>query len=254
KGLRSALDKNEINLVFQAKVDTITEEVIGYECLCRWNSEKLGLVSPVEFIPIAERTGLIIKIGKYIINYAVKMCKQLSLATDKKFKIAINISDVQIRDESIVEYIADTLKKFNLCPSYIEFEITESLIMKSVEQNIECLKRLKEIGVSIALDDFGTGYSSLSYLKILPIDVLKIDKTFIDGINIDKKSEYIIERIVDLSHHLDIKVVAEGVESKEQVDYLRAIECDVIQGYYYSKPKQFEEAKRLIDNKCLLFI
>lgn len=252
KGLRTALEEDEIKLVFQAKVDTITEEIVGYEGLCRWNSEKLGPVSPVEFIPIAERTGLIINIGKFIIDYSIKMCKQLSLLTVKKFKIAINLSDVQIRDESIIGYIADTLKHYNLCASYIEFEITESLIMKSVEQNIECLKKLKEIGVSIALDDFGTGYSSLSYLKILPIDVLKIDKTFIDGINVDEKSEYIIERIVDLSHHLDIKVVAEGVETKEQVEYLRSIDCDIIQGYYYSKPIPFGVAKRLIENQCTL--
>ncbi|MGL5352322.1 MAG: putative bifunctional diguanylate cyclase/phosphodiesterase, partial [Clostridium sp.] len=252
KGLRTALEKEEILLVFQAKVDTVTEEVVGYECLCRWSSKVLGIVSPAEFIPIAERTGLIINIGKFIIEYSIKMAKQLSLLTDKKFKIAINLSDVQIRDESIVEYISETLKDYNLCSSYIELEITESLIMKSVEQNIECLKRLKELGLSIALDDFGTGYSSLSYLKILPIDVLKIDKTFIDGIKVDEKSEYIIERIVDLSHHLDIKVVAEGVESKEQVDYLRSIDCDIIQGYYYSIPKPFDVAKRLMENKCIV--
>lgn len=247
KGLRRALDKKEIELVYQAKVNTITEEVVGYESLCRWNSLELGFVSPGEFIPIAERTGLIINIGKFIMEESIKRCKQLSLTTNKKFKIAINLSDIQIRDDEIVNFVLETLKLYNLSPSYIEFEITESIIMKSVDENINILKRLKEIGVSIALDDFGTGYSSLSYLKILPIDVLKIDKSFIDGIGTDKKSEYIIERIVDLSHHLDISVVAEGVETREQLEYLRSINCDMIQGYYYSKPKTFKDVKEIIE-------
>ena len=247
KGLRKALDKNEIEVAYQAKVNNFTQEIIGYESLCRWNSLKLGFVSPSEFIPVAERTGLIINIGKFIMEESIKRCKELSLITDKEFKIAINISDIQIRDNEMVKFVSDTLKIYNLSPSYIEFEITESVIMKSVEANIKILRRLKEIGVSIALDDFGTGYSSLSYLKILPIDVLKIDKSFIDGINIDEKSDYIIERIVDLSHHLDIIVVAEGVETREQVEYLRNVNCDIIQGYYYSKPKRFKEAKEMIE-------
>lgn len=247
KGLRKALDKNEIEVAYQAKVNNFTQEIIGYESLCRWNSLKLGFVSPSEFIPVAERTGLIINIGKFIMEESIKRCKELSLITDKEFKIAINISDIQIRDNEMVKFVSDTLKIYNLSPSYIEFEITESVIMKSVEANIKILRRLKEIGVSIALDDFGTGYSSLSYLKILPIDVLKIDKSFIDGINIDEKSDYIIERIVDLSHHLDIIVVAEGVETREQVEYLRNVNCDIIQGYYYSKPKGFKEAKEMIE-------
>lgn len=246
KGLRTALDKNEIIVLYQAKVNTFTEEVVGYESLARWNSSELGIVSPTEFIPIAERTGLIINIGKSIIEESIKRCKQLSLTTNKKFKIAINLSGIQIRDDEIVDFVSDTLKAYNLPPSYIEFEITESIIMKSVDKNIDILKKLKKIGVSIALDDFGTGYSSLSYLKILPIDVLKIDKSFIDGISIDKKSEYIIEKIVDLSHCLDIVVVAEGVETKKQVEYLKSIKCDIIQGYYYSKPKPFELAKKMM--------
>ena len=166
KGLRTALDKNEIIVLYQAKVNTFTEEVIGYESLARWNSSELGIVSPTEFIPIAERTGLIINIGKSIIEESIKRCKQLSLTTNKKFKIAINLSGIQIRDDEIVDFVSNTLKAYNLPPSYIEFEITESIIMKSVDKNIDILKKLKEIGVSIALDDFGTGYSSLSYLKI----------------------------------------------------------------------------------------
>ena len=145
------------------------------------------MVSPKEFIPIAESSGLIIPIGRYIIEESIRKCKELSLKTDKKFKMAINLSDVQIRSEKIVSFIQKTLIKYDLDASYIEFEITESVIMKYPEKNIEKLKQLKKLGVSLALDDFGTGYSSLSYLKILPIDSLKIDKSFIDGIVIEEK-------------------------------------------------------------------
>ena len=138
------------------------------------------------------------------------------------------------------------LKKYNIPPKYIEFEITEGVIMQSVVKNIELLIELKRLGVSIALDDFGTGYSSLSYLKRLPIDVLKIDKSFVDGIGVDEKSEYIAESIIKLSHSLNLKVVAEGVETKEQLGYLNKMKCDIAQGYYFSKPEKFEIIKEMI--------
>ncbi|GAB6167768.1 hypothetical protein JCM1393_02280 [Clostridium carnis] len=248
KGLRSAIINNEINLVYQPKIRVNSEEVIGYECLARWTSSKLGFIPPKEFIPIAESSRIIVDIGKYIIEECFKHCKDLSLKTDKKFKMAINLSDVQIRDEEIVRFVDSCLKKYNLSPEYIEFEITESIIMKSVQKNIEILQRLKELGITLALDDFGTGYSSLNYLRILPIDVLKIDKSFIDGINIDDRSEHIIQSIVELSHYFKLLVVAEGVETIEQLKYLKEVNCDIIQGYYYSKPKFFEEASKMILN------
>lgn len=250
KGLRIAIDNEEIKLVFQPKIKVNTGEVIGFEVLVRWNSNELGIVPPNEFIPIAENSGLIIPIGKYIIDESLKKCKELSLMTNKIFKMAINLSDVQIRDEEIVDYIAEILEKYKLDASYIEFEITESIIMKSAERNIKTLEKLKTLGVTLALDDFGTGYSSLSYLRTLPIDVLKIDKTFIDGILIEEKSDYIINSIINLSHYLKLLVVAEGVETKEQLDYLKASSCDIIQGYYFSKPINFEDAtKMLIESK-----
>lgn len=246
KGLRVALDNKEIKLLYQPKIDAETEEVTGFEALVRWNSKVLGMVSPKEFIPIAESSGLIIPIGRYIIEESIRKCKELSLKTDKKFKMAINLSDVQIRSEKIVSFIQKTLIKYDLDASYIEFEITESVIMKYPEKNIEKLKQLKKLGVSLALDDFGTGYSSLSYLKILPIDSLKIDKSFIDGIVIEEKSEYIIDSIIELAHYLNLIVVAEGVETKEQYDYLKSTNCDLIQGYYFSRPLEFPEAEKMI--------
>ena len=246
KGLRIAIDNDEIKFLYQPKVKTDTNEVIGFELLVRWHSKNMGVVSPKEFIPIAENSGLIIPIGKYIIDESFKKCKELSLSTSKKFKMAINLSEVQIRDDEIVDYIYNALIKYDLDASYIELEITESIIMKSAEKNIRTLERLKNIGVTLALDDFGTGYSSLSYLRTLPIDVLKIDKSFIDGILIDEKSEYIINSIIDLSHYLNLLVVAEGVETKEQVGYLEKSSCDIIQGYYFSKPIEFNDISKMI--------
>ena len=246
KGLRVAIDRDEIQLLYQPKVNVSTGEIVGFESLVRWNSKELGEVSPSEFIPIAENSGLIIPIGEYIIEESFKKCKKLAENTSKSFKMAINLSEVQIRDEEIVSFVNNTLKKYNLDAKYIEFEITESIIMKSAEKNIKTLEKLKKLGVTLALDDFGTGYSSLSYLRTLPIDVLKIDKSFIDGILIEQKSEYIINSIVDLSHYLNLLVVAEGVENKKQLDYLKKISCDVIQGYYFSKPIEFNNAMKML--------
>lgn len=246
KGLRRAIDKEEIRFLYQPKVKVDTGKVIGFELLVRWHSKNMGIVSSKEFIPIAENSGLIIPIGKYIIDESFKKCKELSLNTNKKFKMAINLSEVQIRDDEIVDYISMTLKKYNLDASYIELEITESIIMKSADKNIKTLEKLKELGVTLALDDFGTGYSSLSYLRTLPIDVLKIDKSFIDGILIEEKSEYIINSIIELSHYLNLLVVAEGVETKEQLVYLEKSSCDIIQGYYFSEPIEFEDISEMI--------
>lgn len=245
-GLRTAIDNEEIKLVYQPKVNINTEEVIGFEVLVRWKSKELGEVSPIEFIPIAENSGLIISIGKFIIDESFKKCKELALKTDKRFKISINLSEVQIRDEEVVSFIREELERYDLDADYIEFEITENIIMKSAEKNIETLKKLKSLGVTLALDDFGTGYSSLSYLRTLPIDVLKIDKSFIDGISMEEKSEYIINSIINLSHCLNLLVVAEGVETKDQFEYLKNSSCDIIQGYYFSKPISFEEASKMI--------
>lgn len=246
KALRTAIENNEIFMVFQPKISIKDEKVNGFEALVRWVNDELGFISPAEFIPIAESSGLIIDLGKYIIEESFKKCKELYFSTKSKFHIAINISDIQLREEGFISFISEMLEKYNIPPEFIEFEITEGVIMKSVVKNIELLIGLKRLGVSIALDDFGTGYSSLSYLKRLPIDVLKIDKSFVDGIGVDEKSEYIAESIIKLSHSLNLKVVAEGVETKEQLGYLDKMKCDVAQGYYFSKPEKFEVIKEMI--------
>ena len=240
RGLRTALDNNEMFVVFQPKVRLTDDEINGFEALLRWNSLEIGYVSPSEFIPVAESTRLIIPIGKFVLREVfIKIKYMLSQGYDN-FKIAVNLSEIQLREGDLLEYLNLLSEEYQVSPKYIEIEITESMIMKSVDRNIDCLMKIKKLGASIALDDFGTGYSSLNHLTKLPIDVLKIDRSFVVDMIGNDKSRYIVEKIIQLSHKLGITVVAEGVEEKEQVDYLRSIECDTVQGYYYSKPDNFE--------------
>ncbi|MBS6502042.1 MAG: EAL domain-containing protein [Clostridium sp.] len=240
RGLRTALDNDEMFVVFQPKVRLTDDEVNGFEALLRWKSNEIGFVSPGEFIPVAENTRLIIPIGKFVLREVFAKVKYLLSEGYDNFKIAVNLSEIQLRDGNLLEYFNSLTEEFNVSPKYIEVEITESMIMKSVDKNIECLLQIKELGASIALDDFGTGYSSLNHLTKLPIDVLKIDRSFVIDMAENDKSRYIVENIIQLSHKLGMTVVAEGVEEKEQVDYLRSIECDTVQGFYYSKPEYFE--------------
>lgn len=249
RGLRTALENNEMFVVFQPKVRLSDDEVDGFEALLRWKSCEIGLVSPGEFIPVAESTRLIIPIGKFVLREVFKKVKYLLLQGYDDFKIAVNLSEIQLREGDLVEYLNSLIDEFEVSPKYIEIEITESMIMKSVDRNIEYLLELKKLGASIALDDFGTGYSSFNHLTKLPIDVLKLDRSFVVDMIDNHKSRYVVENMIQLSHKLGITVVAEGVEEKEQVEYLKSIECDTIQGYYYSKPEDFEKVKNML-SKC----
>lgn len=249
KGIGNAIRNNEMYVVFQPKIRLSNNEVEGFEALIRWNSKEIGEVSPCEFIGIAENTKIIIDIGEFVLREVFKRVKYLLENGYDNFKIAVNLSEVQLRESDLVSYFKSLVQEFNIHPKYIEFEITESMFMKYVSRNIEILMELKNLGSSIALDDFGTGYSSLNYLTKLPIDVLKIDRSFVVDMGINEKSKYIVENIIELSHKLDISVVAEGVEEEEQVNYLRSINCDNVQGYYYSKPKEFENVISMLNKK-----
>lgn len=249
KGLRTALDNNELFVVFQPKVILDSSIVNGFEALVRWNNTELGLIGPNEFIPVAESTRLIIPIGKFVLEEAFKKVKTLLDEGFLNFKIAVNFSEVQFRYGDIVSDFNEFIEKYKVSPEYIEMEITESILIKKVEDNISMLDSIKELGVSIALDDFGTGYSSLSYLTKLPIDVLKIDRSFVIDLITNKKSRCIVENIINLSHQLGIDVVAEGVEDLEQVEYLKGILCDTVQGFYFSKPGEFDIVKMLLGKK-----
>ena len=249
KGLRTALDNNELFVVFQPKVILDSLVVNGFEALIRWNNSELGVVGPTEFIPVAESTKLIIPIGKFVLEEAFKKVKTLLDEGFKDFKIAVNFSEVQFRYGDILSDFNEFKEKYKVSPEYIEMEITESILIKTVEDNITKLDTIKKLGVSIALDDFGTGYSSLNYLTKLPIDVLKIDRSFVIDLVENKKSRCIVENIINLSHQLGIDVVAEGVEDLEQVEYLKDILCDIVQGYYFSKPGEFDSVKTLLGKK-----
>lgn len=244
--LKRALERNELYGLLQPKVNTFSKKIEGVEYLIRWNNKELGYVSPYEFITLAEKSGDIIDIGKFIVEDAMKICKKLNDVSEYPIKVAINISPIQLRDNEIVKVIKDNLEKYGVSAKNIEFEITESTMMNSITKNSKLLNDIKKLGITIALDDFGTGYSSFSYLRDLPIDAIKIDKSFIDYIGKDKRSEYIIEKLIELSHYFNLDIVAEGVEYDSQYEYLKEINCDTIQGYYFYKPLSIEETLKIL--------
>ena len=244
--LYGALERNELELYYQPQVNIISGEIIGLEALIRWHNIKLGIVNPGDFIYIAEKTGLILPIGEWAMRSACSQNKTWQNAGILNVPIAVNLSVNQFQNIKIVEQITKILTETNLNPKDLELEITENIIMKEPEYIIESLKQIKELGVKIAIDDFGTEYSSLNYIKQLPVDKIKIAMTFIQGININHKDEAIIKVIIVLAKNLGLKVIAEGVETKEQLDFLRDQMCDEIQGYYYYKPMTANQIEELI--------
>jgi diguanylate cyclase (GGDEF)-like protein len=234
--LRQALEHNEFTLHYQPKVDLTTKHIVGLEALIRWNNATLGNVSPAEFIPIAEEAGLIIAIGEWVLRSA---CKQLAIwrklgAT--QLVMSVNISTRQFNQVNLVDTIKTILIETGIKAEHLELELTESLLMNDSPQIMKTLYAIKALGIQLSIDDFGTGYSSLSYLNTLPIDTLKIDKAFVDAISLQSKEAPIVNTIIYLADSLGLKVVAEGVETSDQVHYLKAKGCDQIQGYYFSKP------------------
>ncbi len=237
----SALNHNEFEIYYQPKIDVHNCNVIGMEALIRWNHPKHGSISPIDFIPIAEDLGLIVQIGNWVLETA---CRQNKLWINKSnipLRVAINISVIQLRQKNFIETIDTILQKTGLNPCYLELEVTESSIMKDLDYNVSILKQLRKRGINISLDDFGTGYSSISYLKNLPLDNVKIDKSFIDDICIDERNNRIISLIIEMAHVLGLDVIAEGVETNEQYNFLKQIKCNCIQGYFYSKPLPSEQ-------------
>ncbi len=234
-GMRKALEKNEFKLHYQAKVDAQSTLIKGAEALIRWQDSDGKTISPGIFIPVAEQTGLIIKIGQWVIEEA---CRQANIFknNNQDIQLAINISARQFQHRHFLTQLRKTLSDTQADPTKIELEITESLIMENAEQSIKIMKQLKDMGFSLAIDDFGTGYSSLSYLKKFPIDTLKVDQAFVRNLETDTADQSIVRAIVDLAKHLNLKTVAEGVETEGQWQFLKGLDCDYIQGYFFSKP------------------
>ncbi len=234
--LRLALDRDEFELFYQPQVDAHTEEVIGFEALLRWNHPKKGLVGPYEFIEIAERSGLIIPIGNWVLNQACLQAKKWEQTLQKDFRMAVNLSALQFTCSYLPKQVQHVLESTGLNADMLELEITETAIIKDVSETISLLMALKEIGVKLAIDDFGTGYSSLNYLKNFPLDTLKIDKSFVDEVVTNSKDAAIAQTIVQLACNLGLNTIAEGVETSEQKALLIEMGCTELQGYYYGKP------------------
>ncbi|MGE7941578.1 EAL domain-containing protein [Lysinibacillus xylanilyticus] len=237
--LRRAIEFNELSIHLQPQMDLTNNSINSFEALLRWKNRIFGFVSPAQFIPIAEASGLIIEIGDWIIDEVCRYQKEWQLKGYRPVRIAINISPKQFRKENFARKIKTALKKYNVPPELLEVEITESS-MTNVHETFSILTELKQLGVYVSVDDFGTGYSSLSYLKRYPIDIIKIDQSFIADIAKDDKNEAIIKAIISMSHNLGLEVVAEGVEEASQVDFLKRHRCQKGQGYLYNKPLPVE--------------
>jgi diguanylate cyclase (GGDEF)-like protein len=248
--LRKALALNEFTLDYQAKVNLKTNQIVGMEALIRWENEVLGFVSPQHFIPLAEETGLIIPIGEWVLKTA---CTQTMIWQQSGFDnlmLSVNLSARQFKQKNLAHNIKNIVEETGLPANLLELELTESIIMNNVEHTMNVLNEIKTIGVKLSVDDFGTGYSSLSYLRNIPLDTIKIDKSFIDDIVTHTDHAPIVASIITLAKNLNLKVVAEGVETLEQVKYLSLRECDEIQGYYFSSPVNQVNFERMLTAQC----
>jgi diguanylate cyclase (GGDEF)-like protein len=234
--LHAAIDKNELYVEYQPQYTIPARRLRGFEVLARWDSEALGQIAPLDFIPIAEENGTIIEIGKWILEKSCSQYVKILHEYDVPPTLSVNISVVQFRDPEFVENIKYIIRQTGMDPENLELEITESVCINSPEIAKRILTELKKLGIRIALDDFGTGYSSLSYLRLLPFDIVKIDKSFIDTIGIIPDGKNIVRTIIGMAHQLDLGVIAEGVETLDQFEYLVRNQCDFVQGNYLGKP------------------
>jgi diguanylate cyclase (GGDEF)-like protein/PAS domain S-box-containing protein len=250
--LRGAIARDEFEVHYQPQVCLKTGAMVGAEALLRWGSAVLGKVPPNRFIPLAEEYGLVNSIGEWVLE---SVCAQMKVWHDQglgEIKVAVNLAAGQFANDATVPYVESTLRKFGVSPEYLGLEITEGTVMGDPNKAVAALRRLKDIGVSISLDDFGTGYSSLSYLKRFPIDVLKIDKSFVDDVTTNSADAAIALSVISLAHNLNMRVIAEGVETREQVQFLAERGCDEMQGYYFSRPVNAESFTALLRERRTL--
>ncbi len=244
--LRRALEKSEFELYYQPQVDMSTGAIIGAEALVRWKHPELGVVSPMEFIPVAEETGLIIPLGRWVIQTACHHRQQWYELGNKDIRVSVNISGVQFQNGSLFAEVDSVLRQTGLNPNLLELELTEGVLAKDSEGSAATLDRLKSMGVHMSIDDFGTGYSSLAYLKRFPMSTLKVDRCFVKDITTDSDDAAICSAVIAMAHNLNLRVIAEGVEDRDQLTFLKTHECDAVQGYYFSRPLPEDEFRSLL--------
>ncbi len=244
--LRRAIERGELVLYYQGKVETRTGRITGVESLVRWQHPELGLLSPDQFIPLAEETGLIVPLSKWVLREACKQVCEWQRQNLPPLSVAVNLSARQFVDDHLLEDTALALRELGMDPTLLELEITESMMMHNPERTIQILQALKAMGIRIAIDDFGIGYSSLSHLRQFPIDIIKIDRSFIQDVPGDPADEAITEAIIAMGKSLKITVVAEGVETIEQLQFLSERSCEEIQGYFFSKPLPAADFTKLL--------
>jgi len=241
--LRAALESDALQLYFQPKIDMAGGKICGAEALLRWNHPEQGFIPPDAFIPIAEQTGLIEPLTRWVLNKALEQCSQWHDA-GFPLSVAVNLSARSLHNTNIIDHVAQALVNWDVSPRYLYLELTESAIMADPERAMELLTRLHNMGVVLSVDDFGTGYSSLAYLKKLPVDEIKIDKSFVMDMNRDSNDSVIVRSTIDLAHNMSLKVVAEGVEDMDILQQLTSLRCDIVQGYFLSRPLPPEEFMR----------
>jgi diguanylate cyclase (GGDEF)-like protein len=244
--LLAALERDEFSVLYQPVIDLETRRIVSAEALLRWNNPTLGMISPDEFIPVAEQTGAIVSIGRYVLQQAIENSRHWQKTLDKEFQVAINLSPRQLRDAGLIKFIQTLLQRNELKPDAIVLEVTEGVLMSGQQDIEQALMRLHKAGISLAMDDFGTGYSSLSYLRKYPFNVLKVDRTFVSDITDDPADCELVTASVLMAHGLGLKVVAEGVETESQFNLLREIHCEYAQGYLFSRPIDAEAFTSLL--------
>jgi predicted signal transduction protein with EAL and GGDEF domain len=244
--LRKALAQQELRVFYQPLVDLRTSTIVGVEALVRWQHPELGLLSPAHFISVAELSGLIVPIGNWVLRTACRQTRQWQKRFGFPMRVSVNLSARQFQQPDLAVQVQRALQDSGLEPSSLDLEITESSAMQNAENTIHALRDLKLLGIRIAMDDFGTGYSSLSYLKRFPIDTLKLDQSFVEDVCTDPSDAAIAEAVVLLAHSLNLSVVAEGVETEEQLEFFRRLGCDRIQGYLFSRPVSAVDLEALL--------
>jgi len=247
--LRNAVARSELVLLYQPQVDLRTGRVFAVEALIRWNHPTRGMLSPIKFIPIAEESGLIVQIGDWVLHEACRQNRSWQNAGMPPITVCVNVSARQFREKNLVSRVVSALRESGLRSEYLELELTESLIMQDVDRAVATMEELQLLGVQISIDDFGTGYSSLSALKTFPVARLKIDKSFIADVSSDENDKAVACAVISLGQKLNLRVIAEGVETDDQVAFLRANNCDEMQGYHFSKPVTPREIETLLGTR-----